>query len=103
MQSLGDKIGASQAVTHSLQLEPNFCRALAWSCDQALAKKDKPLARFYFTDLLQASRLKMTDDTLDDYSRGLQSIDPVWVQKHAELLKAVPLPPMVEGFHGTDR
>jgi O-antigen ligase len=86
LQSIGDVVGASQAVKHSLQLEPNFGRALAWSCDQALARHDKALARLYFEALLKASRLTMTDDTLDDYSRSIQSVDPAWVQSRAKTL-----------------
>jgi O-antigen ligase len=86
LQSVGDTVGAAQAVKHSLQLEPNYCRALAWCCDQALGKNDKGLAIEYFHRLVQANQLKMTDDVLDDYSRGLQAIDPAWIKSHARKL-----------------
>jgi|GEM_PF-4587105 O-antigen ligase len=85
-QSMGNLVGAGQAVKHSLLLEPHYVRALAWSCDQALARADKALANQYFDAALQASRLQMTDDVLDDYSRSLQSIDPDWFRTRAKRL-----------------
>jgi len=82
LQSVGAKTEAELVVRHSLQLEPNFCRALAWSCDAALARHDKSLALRDYQALLKASQLKMRDDTLDDYSRTLQSVDPAWLRDH---------------------
>jgi len=85
LQSQGQRTGALFAIQQSLKLEPNYCRALAWCCDDALAKHDKPRALKYFRALLKASTLKMGDDVLDDYSRGLQTVDPNWVQAHGKI------------------
>jgi O-antigen ligase len=86
LQSQNQPVLAAQAVKHSVELEPNYARALAWCCDQALGKHDIALARRYFDQALQASRLTMPKDTLDDYSRNIQSLDPAWFQAHAKIL-----------------
>jgi hypothetical protein len=86
-QSLGRLDEADAAVAHSLQLEPNYCRALAWSCDRAWALGDHAGARVFYQGILRSQRLVVVQDQVDDLSLALQRTDQAWLNGHAGRFK----------------
>ena len=83
LQALGRVPEASLAVRHALQLEPNYCRALAWACDRAWALGDRETARRDYQAILRSSHLVLVQDTMDDLSRAVQAVDPTWLKSRA--------------------
>jgi Flp pilus assembly protein TadD len=79
-EAVGQASEAALDVRHALQLEPNYCRALAWASDHAWQQGDRSQARAYYQQVLRAHALVLVEDEMDDLSRAMQVIDPTWVR-----------------------
>jgi hypothetical protein len=66
---------ADQAIEEALRLEPNYSQALAW---QAL-RGDPKLLKARVQRLHEIQNLRVSSESVDEYTRGIQGIDQNWL------------------------
>jgi O-antigen ligase len=78
------EVGAS--IGRALALEPNFARALAWRCDQALAQGHRAEAQSLYRLIQHIQTLRYSQEEADAYSLFIQSIPPDWLRSRGPKL-----------------
>jgi O-antigen ligase len=78
------EVGAS--IARALALEPNFARALAWRCDQALAQGHRAEAQSLYRLIQHIQTLRYTQEEPDAYSLFIQSIPADWMRSRGPKL-----------------
>jgi hypothetical protein len=68
-----------ESISRALALEPNFARALAWRCDQALAQGRVKEAQAIYRLIQHIQTLRYSQEEPDAYSLFIQSIPPEWL------------------------
>jgi hypothetical protein len=81
LQAAGRFEDAEAMMARALDLEPNFARALAWSCDRALERGDSAAARAYLKRILDLAKRLPEEPALEPYARFILEIDPVWLEE----------------------